>query len=259
MAQACTPISDYRRTRFSAKIAAGKTIQHDVYSRGEGSPVVLVQELPGIGQETLRLADRLVDAGFEVVMPHLFGPIGRTGMLGNLLRVFCMRREFALFSANKASPIVDWLKALCAEVREARGAPGVGVIGMCLTGNFALSLIADDSVLASVAAQPAMPVQKQAALHMSDAEIAASREALDHKKPMLGFRFEDDKVCTAEKFDCINEAFNGDGRERVRLKTLPGDAHSVLTIDFVDEEGHPTQRALQEVLDYFTAALNPAQ
>jgi len=53
-----------------------------------GAPVVLIQELPGIGVETLRLADELVAAGFPVVTPHLFGPIGRTQMLRNLVRVF---------------------------------------------------------------------------------------------------------------------------------------------------------------------------
>ncbi len=229
-----TPISQFKRSIFSAPLAGGHEVTHDIYSRGSGAPVVLIQELPGIGQETLRLADRLVDAGFEVVMPHLFGPIGRTSMAGNLTRVLCMRKEFSLFSANKSSPIVDWLKALCNDVRESRSVPGVGVIGMCLTGNFAISLIGDDSVLAAVASQPAMPLHKQDALHMSPADLSKSRRALDEKGPMLGFRFRNDKACTARKFDCIRDAFNDDGKQRIKLETLPGKGHSVLTIDFVD-------------------------
>lgn len=251
-----TPISQYGQSRFSAPISGGHRVTHDVYRRGSGAPVILIQELPGIGAETLRLADRLVDAGFEVVLPHLFGPIGRTSMGGNFLRVFCLRREFSLFSANQSSPIVDWLKALCIEVRDARGVPGVGVIGMCLTGNFAICLIGDDSVLAAVASQPAMPLHKQDALDLSREEIARSRRALDHKGPMLGLRFEGDRACSARKFDFINEVFNGDGTERIRLVTLPGKRHSVLTLDFVDEEGHPTREALASVISYFSQQLN---
>ena len=167
-----------------------------------------------------------------------------------------MRREFALFSSNKSSQIVDWLKALCNDVRDSRQAAGVGVIGMCLTGNFAISLIGDDSVLAAVAAQPAMPFHKQDALHMSANEVKQSRAALDRKGPMLAYRFEEDKMSTAMKFDCIHEAFNSDGKERVSLNTLPGKGHSVLTLDFVDEAGHPTQQALETIISYFRENLS---
>jgi len=251
-----SPIAHFNRTKFTATLSAGHEVTHDVYCRGKGAPVLLIQELPGIGQETLRLADRLVDAGFEVILPHLFGPIGKTSMVGNLARVFCMRREFTLFSSNKSSPIVHWLKALCREVRDSRKATGVGVIGMCLTGNFAISLIADDSVLAAVASQPAMPLHKQDALHMSPTEISRSRQALDDKGPMLGFRFRDDKACSAVKFKCLHETFNTDGKERIKLETLPGKGHSVLTIDFVDKAGHPTYEALGSVIKYLKLNLS---
>ncbi len=250
-----SPIDFYDRSTFTAPIAGGDKITHDVYARGEGAPVILIQELPGIGEETLRLADKLFDAGFEVIMPHLFGPIGKTSIGGNMVRVFCMRREFSLFAANQSSPIVDWLKALCTDVRDSRGTSGVGVIGMCLTGNFAISLIGDDSVLAAVASQPAMPFFKAEALHMSQSEIERSRAALDKKGPMLGFRFEGDKMTPSKKFQCLHETFNGDGQERIRLETLPGNGHSVLTLDFVDKDGHPTTAALSSVIDYFRQKL----
>ena len=255
MSESHSSIEDYKREVFSARTSDGHKITHDVYARGEGPPVVLVQELPGIGKESLRLADRLVEAGYEVVIPHLFGPIGRTAMGSNLLRVMCLRREFRLFAKRKSSPIVDWLRALCDDLRKSRGVAGVGVIGMCLTGNFAITLIGDDSVLAAVASQPAMPFNKQNALHLSDEEIAASRSALELKGPMLALRFEDDKMCSQEKFDCIRDNFNDDGEERIKLRTLQGDGHSVLTLDFVDEEGHPTREALKEVMDYFHRSL----
>ncbi len=248
-------ISDYSKTTHAITSGDGRQIKHEVYTIGEGAPIVLIQELPGIGVETLRLSDKLTSAGFQVVLPHLFGPLGKTQMLGNLVRVFCLRREFHLFQSNQSSPIVDWLKSLCRHVKQTSGAKGVGVIGMCLTGNFAISLMADDSVLASVSSQPAMPLGKQAALHLSSQEIQAVRQRLDQVGPMMALRFEGDKLCSGKKFACINQAFNDAGKQRVNLKTLPGNGHSVLTLDFVDQVGHPTHEALDEVITYFSRQL----
>ena len=251
MSNAPTQIDAYEKSRFEASTSEGRSISHDIYRRGSGAPVILIQELPGIGQQTLALADELVDAGFEVVMPHLFGPLGKTSIGGNLVRVMCMRKEFRLFSSNRSSPIADWLRLLCRQIKDERGVQGVGVIGMCLTGNFAITLIGDDSVLAAVASQPAMPFHKQSELHMSPEEIQTSRDALDSKGPMRVLRFEGDPMCTSEKSECIHRAFNDDGNTRVQEITLPGKGHSVLTLDFVDEAGHPTREALDNVVNYF--------
>lgn len=233
---------------FEGPLRGGFNVTHDVYERGEGPPVVLIQELPGIGPETLRLADRLVQGGFSVHLPHLFGPLGRTAIAGNTARVFCMRREFDLFARGRSSPIVDWLRALCRDVSERADGARVGVIGMCLTGNFALSLVADPSVGAAVASQPAMPLIAPRSLHLSRDELQASCAALDRQGPMLALRLSGDPLCPRAKFDAIDEAFNTAQRERIRLRTLPGRGHSVLTLDFVEE-------ALAEVLDYFTERL----
>ena len=223
--------------------------------RAPGPPIVLIQELPGIGMETLRLADQLQAAGFQVVLPHLFGPLGRTSMLGNLVRVFCLRREFQLFRSNGSSRIVDWLRALCRDVATRNGVSGVGVIGMCLTGNFAISLMADDAVLAAVASQPSLPLLQQTALHLSGEEIAQVKDRIDRVGPIISLRFDGDKLCSHRKFQCLSDAFNDTETERIRLRTLPGKGHSVLTLDFVDRQGHPTREALDEVVRYFTTQL----
>ncbi len=239
---------------FSAPLASGEIVSHDVYSKGDASQcVVIIQELPGIGPETISLANTFADKGFRVVLPHLFGPLGRVSMLGNTVRVFCMRREFKLFEENASSPIVDWLKALCGDLRTAHGVSAVGVIGMCLTGNFAISMMADDNVLAGVASQPSMPLFKQDALHMSAAEISAARGRLDTEGPMLALRFADDPLCTARKFKAIDAHFNGDS-ERVRLIELPGKGHSVLTLDLI-KGGQPAAEALEAVIQYFSDKL----
>ena len=82
MTTQATQLSAYQKSVFTAETREGKSISHDVYARGSGGPVVLIQELPGIGQETLLLADKLIEAGHEVVMPHLFGPLGKTSIGG---------------------------------------------------------------------------------------------------------------------------------------------------------------------------------
>ncbi len=247
-------IKGFEKSQFSSDAMDGKQAAYDVYSKGVGPVVVVIQELPGIGMETIRLADRLVDAGFRVVMPHLFGPLGRLSFIGNFARIFCMRREFSIFAKNQSSPIVEWLKALCQDCREKYDVPGVGVIGMCLTGNFAISLMADDAVLAGVASQPSLPMFSQKSLHMSDNEIAKARKRLEQHGPMLAFRFSGDKLCTAEKFETINDAFNDD-QERIKLNTLPGNKHSLLTVHFIDEQGSSTENALDEIFNYFSAKL----
>ena len=253
-----TQIAEYTTTAFTAETREVHSISHNIHCRGAGPPVLLIQELPGFRQKILALADRLIGAGFEVIMPHLFGPIGRTSIGGNLFRVLCLRKEFSVLAAHRSSPIVDWLRLLCRDVRQSRGVEGVGVIGMCLTGNFAISLIADDSVLASVASQPAMPFFKQGALHMSADDVADVRNALDKKGAMQVLRFEDDPLCTSEKSECIHKAFNDMDTTRVKEITLPGKGHSVLTLDFVDEAGHPTRAALDNVIAYFGKQLTAA-
>lgn len=243
----------YHKVQFTAQLSNGATVKHDVYSKGAGPIVVVIQELPGLGPETLILADNLVSEGFTVVLPHLFGPIGKIRIAGNLLRVMCMRKEFRIFEQGKTSPIVEWLRALCNDLRNKYDVDGVAVIGMCLTGNFAISLMADQAVLAGVASQPSLPLNNHSNLHMSQQDIQQIRSRLDNQEPMLAFRFAEDTFCQASKFEQMDKAFNND-RQRINLQTLPGVGHAVLTRDFVDEKGHPTRQAFEQIVEYFHKA-----
>ena len=248
-------LDSFDKRTFTAPLSSGHTVSHDVYSKDDaGRRVVIIQELPGIGPETISLAETFAERGFRVVLPHLFGPLGRISMVGNVVRVFCLRKEFKLFEKNASSPIVDWLKALCRDLKDNHGATGVGVIGMCLTGNFTISLMADDSVLAGVASQPSMPLNDQNALHMSPDEVAEARARLDQHGPMIALRFDEDRLCTARKYEALAEAFNDD-KERIDLVTLPGKGHSVLTLDFI-KGGQPARDALERVVSYFTDRLH---
>lgn len=245
-------MNGFTKQRFCGPVA-GVPKSYDVYTLGKGPPVIVMQEMPGIGPKFLSFCRKLAAEGFEVWAPHWFGLLGKTSG-ANLVRVLCMRREFNLFAKHKSGGMVDWMRALCAHVASTRKVGRVGVVGMCLTGNFAMTLIADEHVWAAVASQPSLPARTEGYLNMSDAEVAASRAALDAKGAMHAYRFREDPLCTGGRFDAIDAAFNDD-KVRVVLNVLDGPGHSVFAGHFDDTPGSPTAKALEEVLGYFRARL----
>ncbi|WP_299683545.1 dienelactone hydrolase family protein [uncultured Dokdonia sp.] len=251
-----TQIDAYQKESFTSRLRNGKVVTNTIYTQGSGSKVVIIiQELPGIGQETLALSDRFVNEGYTVVLPHLFGKIGKTATFANFGKVlFCMRRQFSALARNHSSPIVDFLSDLCTYTKEKHQVQGVAVIGMCLTGNFAISLMANQAVLAGFASQPSLPFKRRG-IHMSPEEITQVKNRLDDIGPMHCARFKEDGMCPASRFDLYKKTFNTD-RERIILHELPGDGHAILTLDFVDEEGHATKDALNDVITYFDSQLN---
>jgi dienelactone hydrolase len=236
-----------------------------VYTLGSGPGVVVMHEIPGITPEVHRFAERVADAGFTVFMPDLFGTPGREFSLpyvaGQMARA-CISREFSVLARNASSPIVDWLKPLCRHAHSQCGGPGVGAIGMCLTGNFALALMVDPAVLAPVLSQPSLPFPVSAAhkraLHVSDQDLARAKQ---RGCPLLGLRFTADPLCPDERFERLREEF-GDLFEGVEIDSSKGNphgieamAHSVVTKNLVDMEGHPTRQALDRVLGLFRSQL----
>ena len=239
-----------------------------VYRRGSGPGVVVIHEVPGITPEVLRFAERVVDAGFRVHMPHLFGtpgkPLSVPYALGQLARA-CISREFHVLASGGSSPITEWLRALCRRAHEDCGGPGVGAIGMCLTGNFALALMVDESVMAPVLSQPSLPFgvtkAQRAAIHLSPDDLEVVRVRAKQGCGVLGLRFTADPMCPPERFDTLRREL-GDGFEAIEIDSGPGNpygnkrtAHSVVTTDLVDEEGHPTREALERVLGLFRERL----
>ncbi|WP_186766384.1 dienelactone hydrolase family protein [Phaeobacter marinintestinus] len=213
---------------FTAPLSTGQSATHDIHVKGDGPPIILVQELPGIGEETLALVNRLCASGFRVYLVHFLGPFGRKTMVRNTLRMLCVRREINMFLRNRQSPFADWLRALARHVRDQENAKGVGVIGMCLTGHFALTLMADEAVLGSVASQPALPVRSKGDLQMSEQDIAQARAGMADKGPALAMRFTDDKLVPDALFSALKRAFG----EHLETLEIDGSDHSLLTIDF---------------------------
>lgn len=254
---------NYRLFEFDGRLnsSGSKRTKRQVYFSGDGPPLLLMHELPGLSSDTFELADKYVAAGFQVYLPLLTGKVGDrkfgTLKLGvESLRLLCMSREINLLKKKSSSPITMWLRDLCNYIREDTNYRGVGVIGMCLTGNFALSLMADDSVLGAVSAQPSLPFAAHKALHMSDSEIRTTINRLDEMKHHIhAYRFEKDKICRAEKFETLNRTFNEAGRERIKLTQLSGietdnPVHSVLVYSFQDG-GEKTLQVLNETVEYF--------
>ncbi|MDA2919084.1 dienelactone hydrolase family protein [Desulfobacterota bacterium AH_259_B03_O07] len=235
-------------------------IEHIVYRKGSGPGVILMHELPGMTKECIRLANRLVEEGYCVYLPLFFGKPGEKRLFGGFIKV-CISREFKVFTTGETSPIVEWLKELSRLVWKECGGPGVGVIGMCLTGNFAISLMANKEVLAPVTCQPSLPILpigqfRKRGLAVSDKDLAEIKKQASEGRKLLGFRFTGDIACPPERFARLKNEL-GDSFEGIEIDSSEGNefgirkrAHSVLTRDFVDKEGHPTEKALKQVLGF---------
>ncbi len=239
-----------------------------VYRRGRGPAVVIIHEIPGITPEVARFARRVSDDSFRVYLPNLFGtpnqPFSLPYLAGQSVRA-CISREFSLLAKGASSPVTDWLRALCRRAHEECGGAGVGAIGMCLTGNFALALMVDECVMAPVLSQPSLPLGvtkgHRAALHVSREQLEVVRKRAREGCGVLGMRFSADPLCPAERFETLRREL-GAGFEAIEIDSGPGNAHgiprmahSVLTRDLVDEEGHPTRAALERVLGLFRERL----
>lgn len=241
------PMTDWphdEKFAFTGPLHGGGEATHDIYVKGDGPPVLILQELPGIGPETLALADRLVARGFRVFLAHFLGPFGRKTVIGNSLRVLCIRREFHAFARGHESPIGAWFRALAAHVSGREGGRGIGVIGMCLTGGFAIAMMSEGAVLGGVAAQPSLPVLGGDALHMDGAEIAAARKGMAGKGPGLAMRYKGDRMSTARHMRALEAAFG----ETLETAAFEGSKHSLLTLHFHE----PAYRRME---DYLAARL----
>ena len=81
------------------------------------------------------------------------------------------------------------------------GGPGVGAIGMCFTGNFALTMMLEPSMLAPVLSQPSLPLNNPAGIDIAPDEVAAVEARLEREDlTVLAYRFAGDKFCMAQRF-----------------------------------------------------------
>lgn len=256
--------------RYTCETFTDRGRTRDVFRRGEGPAVIVLAEMPGITPKVIEFADRVVDLGCTAVLPHLFGTPGRdpneggrfagaVAMVGSLAPA-CISREFTVLTVGATSPVVEWLRALAANEHARCGGPGVGAVGMCFTGGFALAMAVDDRLVAPVMSQPALPLavtrRRGRSIDLSPEDLATvgGRCAAGDLR-VMGLRFEGDPLVPADRFAFLREQL-GDAFVGIELPASAANSdsalppHSVLTEHLVDEPGAPTRDALDEVLDF---------
>ncbi|RCH69999.1 dienelactone hydrolase [Streptomyces sp. SDr-06] len=260
------PIPDFSRQRVDVD-----GVVKTVYVSGRGPAVVLMPEMPGISPDVLRLARWVRDAGFTVHVPSLFGvdgawPTAEGGQ--TIVRRACVSAEFRAFAGGGTSPVTAWLRGLARQAHAACGGVGVGAIGLCFTGNFALTMTLEPAVVAPVLGHPSLPLDDPAGLELDDEDARAVRARVTRDGlKVLAYRFEGDRWCTGQRFaayrDLLGDAFDGrvlpDGAANTSpppfFRDVVETPHSVVTAHLVDEEGHPTVRARDEILAFLAERL----
>ncbi|WP_046731769.1 dienelactone hydrolase family protein [Streptomyces humi] len=256
---------------FSHRVIDIDSVGKTVHVTGSGPAVVLLPEMPGISPDVARLARWLRDAGFRVYLPSLFGVDGAypTADAGQaVVRRACVSAEFRAFAGGGTSPVVAWLRGLARVAHAECGGPGVGAVGLCFTGNFALTMTLEPAVIAPVVNHPSLPLDDPAGLEIAadDAARVAERVRRDGLT-VLAYRFENDRWCTGRRFAAyralLGDAFDGRVLADDAANTNPppffrdvvGCAHSVTTAHLVDERGHPTTRARDEIIAFLAERL----
>jgi dienelactone hydrolase len=257
------PLDDFERGEFTHD-----GVTHPTFRKGTGPGVIVISEIPGITPKVAGFARRVVDLGCTVVMPSLFGTPGKPMSAAYAVRSItsaCVSKEFHALALGEASPVTVWLRALARDLHAELGGPGVGAVGMCFTGGFALAMMVDEDVVAPVLSQPSVPfpigAKRKADLGISAQDLARVKERVAQGACVLGLRFSGDSFVPEERFQRLRDEL-GDGFVAVEIDSsqdnpygIPRNAHSVLTEHLVDEPGHPTRDALEKVLDLFRERL----
>ena len=231
----------------------GEDVSHPTYRNGTGPGVVVIHEIPGMTPEVIAFADEVVASGFTVVMPELFGEVEKPMNPLTVTRTMaklCVSREFSMLALGTTQPVATWLRSPARALHEELGGPGVGAIGMCFTGGFALAMMVDDSLAAPVVAQPSTPFaigrRRANDLNLSESDLEAVRARAAAGCQVLGLRYRKDPAIGG-RFDRLTEEL-GDAFIKVEF---PGRKHSTLTL-------HRQQEAVDRVLGFLHEKLDPS-
>jgi dienelactone hydrolase len=219
---------------------------HPTYRQGTGPGVIVIHEIPGITPGVAAFGQEVVDAGYTVVMPSLFGtdggrmtPLSTARSLGRV----CVSREFTKLRTGVTTPVAGWLRSLATDLHEELGGPGVGALGMCFTGGFALAMMVDAPVTAPVLCQPSTPFvpgRKRAAdLNLSPGDLDLVKGRCAAGQQVLGLQYRKDPL-TGTRFDTLTREL-GDAFIRVEFE---GVGHSTVT-------EHRRQEGVDAVLSFF--------
>jgi dienelactone hydrolase len=221
-------------------------ITHPTFRKGTGPGVIVIHEIPGITPAVLQFAEDVVARGFTVVMPSLFGRAGAEATVLESVRsvaAVCISREFTMFALRRTTPVASWLQSLARALHGELGGPGVGAVGMCLTGGYALAMLADAPVAAPVLAQPASPAPlgraRRADLGLSPGDLESVKVKVAGGCQVLGLRYESDPA-VGTRFDTLRREL---GKSFIAVE-FPGRRHATLT-------EHRQQTGVDRVLAFF--------
>ncbi|PWN04689.1 dienelactone hydrolase [Nocardioides silvaticus] len=238
-------LEGWTRSEFTAD-----GVTHGTYRRGEGPGVIVIHEIPGITPQVRAFAEEVVEQGHTVVMPHLFGtPGAKVGprSMAQAAKQICVSREFLRLATGTTTPVATWLRALAKDLHAELGGPGVGAVGMCFTGGYALAMLAGAPIAAPVLAQPSAPFAvtpgRGRDLGLSPADLDSVKDKVSAGCQVLGLRYQND-LAVGRRFDTLREEL-GDNFIAVEF---PGIKHSTLTL-------HRQQEAVDAVLAFFKEKL----
>jgi len=219
---------------------SGGGLTRDTYRRGSGPGVVVIHEVPGMTPSVIEFSDDVVKAGFTVVMPSLVGEPGRAVSQGYLMQSMlkvCVSKEFTTWATGQSSQISGFLRALARDVHEQCGGPGVGAIGMCFSGGFALGMMVDGHVAAPVLSQPSLPFavgrNRSADINLTAHDLTEVKRRVADGCQVLGLRFDQDRL-VGNRFDTLRQHL-GDGFIAVEYPSAKKTDHSVLTEQRVED------------------------
>jgi len=229
-------------------------ITHDIFRKGSGPLVVVVHEVPGITPKVTAFAEEVVSAGFTVAMPDLLGTPGRAlsnGYALSSLAKVCVSKEFTAMAHNETSPIIGWLRALGRSLHAEVGGKGIGAVGMCFSGGFALGMMLDDHMLAPVLSQPSLPFpvgrRRAADLNLSPDDALVVKHRAAEGCQVLGLRFAGDRW-VGTRFDSLRQLL-GDAFIAIELPSTKKTDHSVLT-------EQRDEASVQRVVSFFREKLH---
>jgi dienelactone hydrolase len=258
-------------TDFARRNIEFDGLEYEVFVAGEGPAVLVLPEIPGITPDVADFGRRLVDQGFTVWVPSLFGTPGRPmteSYVMSTLAKSCVNKTFLAFARGKRAPIIDYLRQLGELAHAECGGPGIGVVGMCFTGNFALALAIDDIVKVPVMSQPSLPLtpskNHRRDLHVAPDDLDTIKLRMaEQELCVIGLRFTNDPFVPAARFETLRREF-GEAFIGVEIDSSKGNSynfgtrtHSVLSTEYSPESGHPTNDAFHLVLDHLREKLLP--
>lgn len=224
---------------------------HPTYRKGSGPGVVVIHEIPGMTTDVVAFAEEVVAAGHTVVLPHLFGEAGGPASVAEVAKVLpklCVNKEFTKLAMNETTPVADWLRSLARELHAELGGPGVGALGMCFTGGYALAMMVDESVAAPVLCQPSTPFaigkRRGADLNLSPRDLEIVKRRARGGCAVLGLRYRSDPA-TGSRFDTLRQEV-GDNFTALEFE---GKGHSTVT-------AHRQQEAVDRILAFFADRLS---